>query len=180
MIPLELGSKHQGFTCESTKFILAYLESPFAANPKLGMTEQDNIAYARQCMHFCLLAGIAPFASHLLYTQPGVLDDTIPAERSLGMNAGFAWAEVAQVSIFFLDYGLSGGMQQGIYRAVLAHRPIILCCILGTRPYCYRYHYLPPQSTEEAQILTDKIAEFAITFKEIYQRAKTTLKELCL
>lgn len=35
--------------------------------------------------------GEAPYASHLLYTQ--MLDDTIPAERELGIKAGFAWGD---------------------------------------------------------------------------------------
>src|SRR4029077_21043205 len=34
--------------------------------------------------------GGGPFASHLLDTQPGVLDDQVPDERRLGIAAGLA------------------------------------------------------------------------------------------
>ena len=53
---------------------LVVLESPFAGNVEM------NIHYARACMADCLARGEAPFASHLLYTQPGILDDDIPEE----------------------------------------------------------------------------------------------------
>ena len=77
------------------------LESPFAAGSReiLGETqnfsEQDNIDYARRCMHQCLVGGMAPLASHLLYTQENVLDDTNPDERNLGIDAGLAWGHEA-------------------------------------------------------------------------------------
>lgn len=56
--------------------ILVLLESPYAGNVEL------NVTYARACMRDCLKRGEAPFASHLLYTQPGVLDDLVPNERA--------------------------------------------------------------------------------------------------
>jgi hypothetical protein len=34
-----------------------------------------------RCLHDCLEPGEAPFASHLLYTQPGVLCDGVANER---------------------------------------------------------------------------------------------------
>jgi hypothetical protein len=42
-----------------------------------------------------IIAGEAPIASHLLYTQPGVLRDEIPEERRHGIDAGLAWGAVA-------------------------------------------------------------------------------------
>lgn len=87
------------------------VESPYA-----GDVEQ-NIAYARACLRDCLLSGEAPIASHLLYTQPGVLDDAIPAEREHGINAGLAWGAVAEATVVYTDYGISRGMQYGIARA---------------------------------------------------------------
>ena len=65
------------------------IESPYAGDTT------SNIAYARRCMADSLARGEAPFASHLLYTQRGILDDTQPAERKRGMDAGFAWATYA-------------------------------------------------------------------------------------
>ena len=53
---------------------LVLLESPYAGDI------EANLSYARACMRDCFERGEAPFASHLLYTQMGVLDDTIPAE----------------------------------------------------------------------------------------------------
>lgn len=57
-----------------------------------------------------LQRGERPFASHLLYTQTGILDDTKPEERKFGIEAGFAWWECADMVVFYLDYGVSAGM----------------------------------------------------------------------
>lgn len=80
------------------------VESPYAGDVGL------NIAYARACLLDCLRRGEAPIASHLLYTQPGVLDDNIPAERALGIDAGLAWRAVADAAVFYIDLGWSRGM----------------------------------------------------------------------
>lgn len=68
---------------------LVILESPFAGNIV------ENITYGRMALRDCLLKGEAPIASHLLYTQSGVLNDDIPEERQLGINAGLEWGKVA-------------------------------------------------------------------------------------
>jgi hypothetical protein len=65
--------------------------------------------------------GEAPTASHLLYTQPGILRDDVPAERKLGIDAGLAWRDAAEV---YVDRGISSGMQYGIEAARAAGRPI--------------------------------------------------------
>jgi hypothetical protein len=52
----------------------------------------------------------------LLYTQPGVLDDDIPEERQLGIDAGLAWRATAQGSLVYTDRGISSGMKYGISR----------------------------------------------------------------
>lgn len=58
----------------------------------------------------CILE--TPYASHLLYTQPNVLDDLVEEERALGIYAGFAWKHLPQVhTVFYLDKGMSNGMQ---------------------------------------------------------------------
>ena len=100
---------------------LVILESPFAGNP----TETaKNITYARACMLDCLLRGEAPYASHLLYTQEGVLDDTVPEQRKLGIEAGLAWGQKAEATVVYTDRGISTGMLQGIERARRQGRPI--------------------------------------------------------
>jgi hypothetical protein len=97
---------------------LVILESPYAG-------EVDaNIVYARRCMADCLRHGEAPFASHLLYTQPGVLDDNVPAERMLGIEAGLAWGRLAEATVVYADRGISRGMQLGIDRARAEGRPV--------------------------------------------------------
>ena len=65
------------------------IESPYAGNIK------RNLEYARACVKDSLLRGEAPIASHLLYTQEGILNDSISEERRLGIDAGLAWMEVA-------------------------------------------------------------------------------------
>lgn len=83
-----------------------------------------NLAYCRACMRDCLSRGEAPFASHLLYTQPGVLDDLVPEQRELGIGAGLAWGEVADATVVYTDLGWSSAMMLGLERAMLAGRPI--------------------------------------------------------
>jgi hypothetical protein len=106
------------------------LESPFA--PKLAetfATEEErkaafareldfNIRYARAAMRDCLKNhGEAPSASHLLYTQDGVLDDTDPEERTLGIDAGLEWRKATTKSVVYLNRQVSGGMRYGIDKA---------------------------------------------------------------
>jgi len=70
--------------------------------------------YARDCMRDSLMRGEAPFASHLLYDQVGLLDDLIPEERELGIIAGFTWGEKAELVAVYTDRGISAGMKRGI------------------------------------------------------------------
>jgi hypothetical protein len=99
-------------------FKLVYIESPFAG--EVGL----NIEYARACMTDSLSRGESPFASHLLYTQEGVLDDTIPEERAKGIKAGFDFAAVCDLSAVYTDLGMSGGMKLGIENAEKAGREV--------------------------------------------------------
>lgn len=83
---------------------LVILESPYAGDVLL------NTQYARAALRDSIHRGEAPLASHLLYTQPGVLDDAIPDERLLGINSGLAWGHFADSQVFYCDRGWSGGM----------------------------------------------------------------------
>lgn len=105
------------------------LESPFApakgADAITAAAELErNLRYARACMRDSLLRGEAPMASHLLYTQAGVLDDTNTTERAMGIEAGLAWGPAAEASVVYLDRGISEGMRQGIRRARNEGRPV--------------------------------------------------------
>lgn len=96
------------------------LESPFAADTEEGLVE--NAEYARAAMRHSLYRGEAPFASHLLYTQ--MLDDTVPLERRMGIEAGLAIGMFAEKTVVYTDRGISRGMQYGIDNAEMAGRPI--------------------------------------------------------
>lgn len=86
------------------------LESPYA-----GQINR-NTAYARACVAHAISQGDAPFASHLLYTQPGVLADLKPDERNLGIECGFAWGDRAEAAVVYIDLGISSGMKLDIER----------------------------------------------------------------
>lgn len=94
------------------------VESPFAGK---GDTEEErdretyrNVQYLRACMNDCFQHDQAPYASHGLYTQPGVLDDKVPEERDRGIKAGFLWGEAATRRKFYVDLGMSRGMEFGM------------------------------------------------------------------
>lgn len=85
------------------------LESPFT-----GKDKDRNLTYARCAMKDCLNRGEAPLASHLLYTQPYLLDDNVKEERAKGISAGFAWGKYADCVVVYTDLGISGGMVAAI------------------------------------------------------------------
>lgn len=88
------------------------VESPFAGPDQEAI--ERNQTYARFCLHDCLVNhGEAPFASHLLYTQPNVLRDDVPEERELGIQAGLEWAMHADATVIYTDLGESPGMVRG-------------------------------------------------------------------
>lgn len=98
------------------------MESPYAgATPEIV---ERNIDYAREALRDSLLRGEAPIASHLLYTQRGVLDDRVPEERALGIGAGLAWGGVAEMTVVYADLGISPGMAIGMERAASEGRPV--------------------------------------------------------
>ena len=97
---------------------LVIVESPYAGNLN------RNTAYARVALADCLNQGEAPFASHLLYTQHGVLNDADPAQRAHGIAAGLAWGDKADATVVYTDFGITDGMRQGIQAAEAAGRPV--------------------------------------------------------
>ena len=104
------------------------VESPYGARNNDGSRNEEqvnaNVAYARRCLADCLRRGEAPFASHLLYTQDGVLRDEDNDERTSGINAGFAWHECADAVTVYMDLGVSSGMKAGIDNARRLGLPI--------------------------------------------------------
>lgn len=99
------------------------IESPYAAKettPKFlkWLDRWQNRRYARRCIRDSILRDEAPLASHLLYTQKGILCDQIPFERSLGIEAGLTWSEHADAHVAYVDRGMSHGMMLGLKRAL--------------------------------------------------------------
>lgn len=101
---------------------LVILESPYAGADQAEIAR--NVAFARACVRDSLNRGEAPIASHLLYTQPGVLRDEVPDERLWGIEAGLAWRRVAEASVVYTDFGLSAGMRKGMESALLSGLPV--------------------------------------------------------
>lgn len=107
---------------------IVIIESPFAANMEKcpsGLNEKEvaawkrqeietNLRYVRAAMRDCLLRQEAPYASHALYTQEGVLNDDIKEERQHGIESGFAFRLAAKKTVVYTDRGMSGGMKMGI------------------------------------------------------------------
>lgn len=106
---------------------LVILESPFAGDV------ERNTRYARAALRDALGRGDAPIASHLLYTQPGVLDDDVPAERQWGIDAGLAWRRVAEATVVYQDLGISPGMRYGVLAAEASGIPVEYRHIAGWR-----------------------------------------------
>ena len=98
---------------------LVIIESPYAGNV------EANVEYARRCVRDSLGRGEAPIASHLLYTQPGILRDELPDERQWGIDAGLAWRKVAEMTVVYTDLGISRGMEYGIAAAKKAGIPVV-------------------------------------------------------
>lgn len=94
------------------------VESPLAGDV------ERNVNYARACVLDCLERGEAPFASHLLYAQEGILDDLVPEQRERGITAGLAWGEKADATVVYEDLGVTPGMIRGIGEAERVGRPV--------------------------------------------------------
>ena len=103
------------------------IESPFKGD------RERNLSYARDLLRFCLERGEAPFASHLLYTQ--CLDDDLPKQRALGIQAGLVWGEKASKSVVGVDLGVSQGMRLGIEHALDLERPVEFVSLLEWRGF---------------------------------------------
>jgi hypothetical protein len=106
---------------------LVILESPYQGDVRI------NERYARRAMRHCFSLGDAPIASHLLYTQEGILVDEEQFERELGIEAGLTWGSRAAVSVFYVDLHISNGMRIGYDRAIQDGRLIEMRSIASTR-----------------------------------------------
>ena len=96
---------------------ICIIESPFkGATPE---QEAQHKRYLNLCIRDSVMRGETPYASHRMLTE--ALDDADPAERELGIAAGFdmriALLEAGAVTVIYDDYGISDGMRRGIRHA---------------------------------------------------------------
>lgn len=107
---------------------LVVIESPLKGQPSSRVPRflhplcervlrERNRHYAFACMREEMAAGRAPYASHVFFDQPGLLEDSRLAQRSLGLKVGFKWGCKARVRTFYRDLGVSGGMVLGASQA---------------------------------------------------------------
>lgn len=94
---------------------LVYICSPFAGDTR------NNIIAARKYCRFAVCKGYMPFAAHLLFPQ--FLNDSIPAERTLGLGFGNAFMDKCS-EVWFFGSEYSAGMQAEYERAVRNGRKI--------------------------------------------------------
>ena len=83
------------------------VESPFAANET--NSEAVHRAYLERCILDCIKRGESPYASHKMLTD--ALDDSIPEQRTTGIEAGYIYAARSDKIAFYIDYGTSHGMK---------------------------------------------------------------------
>lgn len=122
---------------------LAVIESPYSADSIVAFAR--NVRYARAAVLDAIQLGYAPLASHLLYTQEGILSEASADERARGIACGHVpyqytmrldapndgYARVA--CLVYPDLGITEGMKAGIkeaktygchvYHRTLSHRP---------------------------------------------------------
>ena len=101
---------------------IVIIESPFKG--KTPADEARNTRYARAALRDAILQNESPIASHVIYTLDGVLDDSEPTERALGMQAGWDLMRVANKVAVYTDLGISSGMTSGIENAKRLGLPI--------------------------------------------------------
>ena len=80
------------------------IESPFSGDAEF------NLKYLDLCILDCIRRGETPYASHRMLTT--ALDDKNPRERSLGISVGMAFNCSLDIRAFYVDLGMSSGMQQ--------------------------------------------------------------------
>lgn len=98
------------------------VESPFFHLEEA--MQNKYIAYARKAMADCIQRGEVPFASHLIYTQPGILDDNVRAERERGFYCRGAMVMACHRLAVYTDFGISKGMQHALDVAAQTNMPV--------------------------------------------------------
>jgi len=97
--------------------IRVVVESPFGRNVDGSSCTPEQYARNIRYLNRALLDSIrrgdeAPYASHRFY--PGLLDDTNPEDRKLGMKCGLVWSEPAHRVAVYQDHGVTEGMMKAL------------------------------------------------------------------
>lgn len=102
-----------------------------------------NEAFARNVCRGLTRMGHYPYAMHLFFTQ--FLDDTVPADRSLGIAAGLQWTAKADEHWFCFEQGtprqLSRGMMLAYEALLVAKQEVVIRFVELTHAglYCMEY-----------------------------------------
>lgn len=119
----------------------AIIESPYKGNSP--EERAANTEYARKCCAHAISLGFVPFASHLFFPQ--FLDEDKPEDRKLGIEMGYDFWEKADVVLFYMDRGMSPGMEKALAKAFVEGANV-------------RKMYLSAQAGEK---VPDEVARFA-------------------
>lgn len=98
----------------------AIIESPFKGANMDERKENEN--YARACCAHAVKLGFVPFASHLFFPQ--FLNEDDSEQRKLGIEMGYDFWDKADVLLFYIDRGMSPGMQAALSKAFIEGRPV--------------------------------------------------------
>ncbi len=97
-----------------------FICSPFGEYSAHGLlyTTRYNASLAKVLCKNALDGGYAPFAPHLIY--PTILNDTVEADRELGIAAGISFLKSCDELWFFQrEYkGISAGMREELLFAI--------------------------------------------------------------
>jgi hypothetical protein len=120
---LHIDESHNLLECHKDKEMKkVIIESRFSAANVEGLVRNKKFTLA--CMRDSFMRGEAPYASHVIYAQTHILDDFVAHERAIGMHAGFLWGDLGELTIVYVDLGISTGMQMGIDHAIKMGRPV--------------------------------------------------------
>jgi hypothetical protein len=92
------------------------VESPYAGDV------QANEEYLKQCLYDCVRRGECPFASHAFF--PFFLHEQDPKERQMGIELGYVFWDQAHAVVFYIDRGISPGMEKALSKALELGIPI--------------------------------------------------------
>jgi hypothetical protein len=111
-----------------------FIETPFKGTDWIE-TERNHL-YTKACVGDALRRGEIPYASHLFFTQRGILDDGILEERMKGIMAGKSIEKAITLAskyvdgiyvctTVYTDLGISEGMKIGIKEASEIGRDVV-------------------------------------------------------